>query len=433
MAIKQYSATAANNTAIDGTPVSDAGMFPNHVPPAIRKLMADLKEYDDNYEDAVAVLTVTANGSTAYNFDSHYSGGNPGLYATAGTTIAFDLSALAGSHPFQIETSGGTAYNTGLVHIADNGTVSSGAAAQGKTSGLLYWRIPGSISGEYAYKCTSHSSMTGKININTYGTLAVTTLVGPGTMTIDPAPVNDAAGTVVVAGNLQVEGTTTTIDSTTIAVSDKLVTLASGSTSQSAATNAGVEVDIGGGVDDSGNPSVKYDGVTDDRWEFNRPIHTTGSVTATGFSGSGANLTSLNASNVGSGTLHTDRLPTDISVTGTVSDTNGDVRTPRAFNISAATTITEEGVYYCTNAPTLTLGSGIKIGTIMTVYNNSTSAITLNRGTVSNDATTLDSMRIAADNDNSNKASVTLGARSTTTITCFISENFVVVSGTDVS
>ena len=178
MAIKQYSTTVDNNTAIDGTPVSDAGMFPNHVPPAIRKLMADLKEYDDNYEDAVAVLTVTANGSTAYNFDSHYSGGNPGLYATAGTTIAFDLSALAGSHPFQIETSNGTAYNTGLVHIADDGTVSSGAAAQGKTSGLLYWRIPGSISGEYAYKCTSHASMTGKIYINTYGTLAVTTLDG---------------------------------------------------------------------------------------------------------------------------------------------------------------------------------------------------------------------------------------------------------------
>ena len=431
MAIKQYSTTADNNTAIDGTPVSDAGMFPNHVPPAIRKLMADLKEYDDNYEDAVAVLTVTANGSTAYNFDSHYSGGNPGLYATAGTTIAFDLSALAGSHPFQIEASDGTAYNTGLVHIADNGTVSSGAAAQGKTSGLLYWRIPGSISGEYAYKCTSHASMTGKIYINTYGTLAVSTIKSSpfatlNNIVIDPAPdgVSSAdTSKVIIKGDLQVDGTTTTIDSTTIAGSDKLVTLASGSTDQSAATNAGVEVDIGGGVDDSGNPSVKYNGSADNRWEFNRPIHTTGSVTATSFSGSVA------ASNI-TGTLANAQLPTDISVS-TVSDTIGgtarNVRTPRYD--SASTTLENEGVYYRNNDTTaLTIGNP-GAGAVMTIYNNNGSNISLNKGS------TVTIMRIGADNDGSNggnKGSVTLGSYSTTTITMF-DTTFAVVTGTDVS
>lgn len=116
---------------------------------------------------------------------------------------------------------------------------------------------------------------------------------------------------------------------------------------------------------------------------------------------------------------------TGVTVTGAVTDSVSDVRTPRRTAISTATTIADEGVYYCTSNPTLTLGAPAA-GAVMTIYNNSASSMTLNRGS------TLTNMRIAADNNVTNNTSVTLGARSTTVVTMFLS-TLAVVSGTDVS
>lgn len=119
---------------------------------------------DKIYEPAIAMLRVTNSGVTAYLFNSHYTGNNPQIYALAGTTIAFDLDNIPG-HPFEIQDPTSSPYNTGLVHVASNGTVSTGSNAQGKTSGTLYWRIPESISGNYRYQCRSHGAMVGTITI----------------------------------------------------------------------------------------------------------------------------------------------------------------------------------------------------------------------------------------------------------------------------
>ena len=108
-------------------------------------------------------------------------------------------------------------------------------------------------------------------NITTTGYLR-----GPSTFTIDPATHGDDTGTLVIAGNLQVDGTTTTINSTTLTVDDKLVTLASGSANAAAANGAGIEVDISGAT----NPSLTYDG-TNDEWDFNKDINVTGTIKAT--------------------------------------------------------------------------------------------------------------------------------------------------------
>lgn len=108
---------------------------------------------------------MTPNGSSAYRSDIYGTADNPTIYVRAGETIAFDLTDVTGSHPFQIETSGGSAYNDGLIHIATNGTRTTGASAQGKTSGTLYWKVPGTISGTYKYICTVHGSMIGDIEI----------------------------------------------------------------------------------------------------------------------------------------------------------------------------------------------------------------------------------------------------------------------------
>ena len=115
---------------------------------------------------AITTLVVTADSSNGYKFDQYGNTEDPIIYALNGATIAFDLNdSSLGSHPFQIETSGGTQYNNGLVHVATDGTVSIGSDAQGKTSGTLYWKIPANISGNYAYQCTVHSAMRGTITV----------------------------------------------------------------------------------------------------------------------------------------------------------------------------------------------------------------------------------------------------------------------------
>ena len=116
------------------------------------------------YEPAIAMLRVDNVGTSAYTINSHYSGNNPTIYVISGTTIAFDLDAIAG-HPFELQDNTLTALTSNLVHVTSNGTVSTNSAAQGKSSGTLYWRIPESVSGTYVYQCTSHSSMFGSITI----------------------------------------------------------------------------------------------------------------------------------------------------------------------------------------------------------------------------------------------------------------------------
>ena len=71
---------------------------------------------------AKTTYVVTANGSSAYRFDINGTTDNPTIYVEAGETIAFDLTGLGGSHPFQIEDNAASAYDTGLIHIATDGT-----------------------------------------------------------------------------------------------------------------------------------------------------------------------------------------------------------------------------------------------------------------------------------------------------------------------
>ena len=126
--------------------------------------LADLDVHDIAVP-ATSVHVMTPNGSTAYRSDIHGSSDNPTIYVNAGETIAFDLTGVTSSHPFQIQTTSDAAYSTGLIHIAADGARTTGSGAQGKTTGTLYWKVPGSISGDYEYICTAHSSMKGTITI----------------------------------------------------------------------------------------------------------------------------------------------------------------------------------------------------------------------------------------------------------------------------
>jgi hypothetical protein len=124
---------------------------------------------DQIYLPAITALTVSNNGASSYRFDQYGTEDNPTVYAINGTTIAFKLNI--GGHPFLIQNGAGVNYNTGLIHVSTTGTVTTGASAQGQTSGTLYWKIPTAISGGYRYQCSLHAPMVGSISIKTFATI----------------------------------------------------------------------------------------------------------------------------------------------------------------------------------------------------------------------------------------------------------------------
>ena len=102
-------------------------------------------------------------------------------------------------------------------------------------------------------------------NITTTGSIR-----GPASFTIDPAAVGDNTGTVVIAGSLQVDGTTTTINSTTLSVADKKIELASGAADAAAANDSGITVT-------GANATLRYLS-SGDKWSTNKDLEVNSKV-----------------------------------------------------------------------------------------------------------------------------------------------------------
>ncbi len=125
-----------------------------------------------NYLQAATRLNVSYTGTTAYLFDQ-YIGNNPTLHFLPGQTVAFDLNYVD-NHPFAIRiTAGGVNVSTRLVHVSPTGVVSFNDEAQGKNSGVLYWKVPNDLMNEqYAYQCLNHpGSMVGVIRLEPNGSV----------------------------------------------------------------------------------------------------------------------------------------------------------------------------------------------------------------------------------------------------------------------
>src|SRR5210317_32663 len=134
----------------------------------------DTGVYKGSYKNTAAHINVTNSGSSAYLFNSHYTGNNPSLHLSPGKTYAFNLNVTG--HPFHLQTvsgaySSGDAYTTGLTHVANDGTVTTGASALLKETGVLFVDTPQGYSAEIYYVCQYHSAMAGKIAVgHRYGT-----------------------------------------------------------------------------------------------------------------------------------------------------------------------------------------------------------------------------------------------------------------------
>ena len=88
---------------------------------------------------------------------------------------------------------------------------------------------------------------------------------GPANLVIDPAAIGDATGLVQILGNLQVEGTTTTINSTTVSLNDKNLVLADSAANAAAANDAGITIN-------GAAATILYKTVGD-KWEVNKDFH----------------------------------------------------------------------------------------------------------------------------------------------------------------
>lgn len=90
---------------------------------------------------------------------------------------------------------------------------------------------------------------------------------------LDPAPTNDDGGDLIIRGNLIVQGTTTTVNSTELSVNDKNIVLADSAADASAADGGGITLN-------GANATILYDAATD-RWDLNKGLEFADSIGGT--------------------------------------------------------------------------------------------------------------------------------------------------------
>ena len=117
---------------------------------------------------------------------------------------------------------------------------------------------------EFVIDPAAHGDATGEVVIAGNMEIEGTTLQVPSSFTIDPATHGDNTGTLIIAGNLQVDGTTTTINSTVVEIDDIAIQLAAEATTSSLANNGGILVGTF-----TNYPSILYSS-SYDSWEANK-------------------------------------------------------------------------------------------------------------------------------------------------------------------
>jgi hypothetical protein len=243
----------------------------------------NLYQNPENIDDRVNQLLVAGTGITlTYNdaantltIDSSGGGGGGGSANFAGLTdTPSSYTSFAGNFVKVNSGATGLGFSTADTDDISEGTNKYYTDArvdthlnQSTASASEYLKWTGS---DYEWATVPPGYTDSDVNAFLAGGTAgniVTTgyIAGPATLTIDPAGIGDNTGTVVIAGNLQVDGTQTTINSTELAVDDLNITIASGAVSAAAANSAGITVD-------GASATLTYTNA-DDRWNFNKDLN----------------------------------------------------------------------------------------------------------------------------------------------------------------
>jgi hypothetical protein len=189
---------------------------------------------------AIPSITVNAKGLvTGVSTNAITVGDGTLTLATSGT-------GLSGSQTFSANQSGNATFTvtSNATSNNTNSTIVSRDGAGGFSAGIV--------------TATQFSTGSGNIGITT------NRISGPDTIIIDPAAVGDNTGIVIIKGDLQIDGTTTTINSTVVTVDDLNITLADGAANAAAANGAGITIA-------GANATLTY-ASTGDKWVSNKDV-----------------------------------------------------------------------------------------------------------------------------------------------------------------
>ncbi len=194
----------------------------------------------------------------------------------AGTNITLTYDDVGNSLTIDSNNTGGYDLSNNdtndLAEGSDNSVGESAPGAADGTNNLYYTTARANADFDTKFAAASITGLSDADqtvqttdNVTFNNTTLTGYLAGPATFTIDPSAVGDNTGTVVIAGNLQVDGTTTTINSTTLDVDDLNITIASGAPDAASADGAGLTVD-------GASATLTY-ASTGDKWVFNKPVY----------------------------------------------------------------------------------------------------------------------------------------------------------------
>ena len=282
-------------------------------------------------------------GSNVYISTSTISVGN----ATVNTQITAGNIALNGS----TLTIGNSTVNT--VFTGDTVTV-GGTLSLGNTTITGTANVTTAINVGANVSMNTTSIRVGNSTINTY--IVSDTIYGPSTLYIDPAAAGDNTGLVVVKGDLQVDGTTFTINSANVTVNDKNVVLASGAINNAATDGAGLTIY-------GTNANLTYN-ATGNNFEMSRGLSVTGTANVSTAINVGANVNlSTSQINVGNSTVNT-------TITNITVSTNT-VNVASIINVGANVNLSTSQI---------NIGNST-VNTVITSASLSTNSVTITGGT----------------------------------------------------
>jgi hypothetical protein len=163
-----------------------------------------------------------------------------------------------GSHGRLQNTVGNFNIQANDFHLTDSGNVAVSFLVNhdGETS-IRYSQSPKLVTTNTGVDITGNAVLTGELR-------------GPSSFVIDPSGIGNNTGEVIIKGDLTVDGTTTTVNSTTLDVADKNITLNHGS-GNTTATAGGAGITIQDAVSSGNDASILWD-ASNDKFDFSHNV-----------------------------------------------------------------------------------------------------------------------------------------------------------------